>query len=90
MPGIADQVAGSPPILGYEVWHDTDGYHARYVHMLCEHAREYGCVQELHDLDPRALQRRAVVNRIRVWVFQSRPAGDGVTRPRQADPAARS
>lgn len=88
MPGIVDDTIGPPSILGYEVRHEADGYHARYCQVIDEHARAFGCLQQLHDVDPRALLRRAVANRVRVWVYQSRPADDGVTRDRRANPQA--
>lgn len=88
MPEIVDDAIDPPTILGYEVRHEADGYYARYHQVLDEHARAFGCLQQLHDADPRALLRRAVANRVRVWVHQSRPADENVPRDRQANPQA--
>jgi hypothetical protein len=62
-----------PQLLHYSTWAADGVLHARYHQELTPAAIEYGCVQEIQATTALELTQEAARNRIRVWVWETRP-----------------
>ncbi|MEV4173953.1 hypothetical protein [Nonomuraea sp. NPDC049709] len=59
------------PLLRYETWTDTDGFHARYTNPLSSGALHYGCRQTITAATELELRQEAVRNRILISVWDT-------------------
>lgn len=64
-----------PEIFDYTVFVDGDGLTAVFRGELGAAALEAGCQRVMHAPDVLTLTQEIVRNRVRIWVWQTRPRG---------------